>query len=71
MSFFNPEHDRSKRKRHAKKRQLEQAVSENELELYFQPKMNLRSNEVIGAEALLRWNHPDKGVLTPSNFCLI
>ncbi|OIN29132.1 hypothetical protein AWH66_2007860 [Vibrio barjaei] len=68
MAFFNPEHDRSKRKQHAKKRQLEQAVSENELELYFQPKMNLRSNEVVGAEALLRWNHPDKGVLTPEQF---
>ncbi|CAH6815778.1 sensor domain-containing protein [Vibrio chagasii] len=68
MSLFNPERDRSKRKRHAKKRQLEQAVSENELELYFQPKMNLRSDEVIGAEALLRWNHPEKGVLTPEQF---
>ncbi len=36
--------------------------------LYFQPKINLRTREVIGAEALVRWNHPDLGVVSPDRF---
>jgi len=36
--------------------------------LYFQPKVNMRSGEVIGAEALIRWNHPERGLLPPYEF---
>ncbi len=39
-----------------------------ELVLYFQPQVDLRTREVVGAEALLRWNHPDLGVLAPGSF---
>jgi diguanylate cyclase (GGDEF)-like protein/PAS domain S-box-containing protein len=44
------------------------ALSNNEFELYFQPKVDLSSSEVIGVEALIRWNHPEKGVLPPAMF---
>jgi EAL domain-containing protein (putative c-di-GMP-specific phosphodiesterase class I) len=40
----------------------------NELVLFYQPKVNMRSGQVMGAEALIRWQHPDKGLLPPSAF---
>ncbi len=43
-------------------------LREDEFELYFQPKVNMRSGEVIGAEALIRWNHPQRGLLPPHDF---
>jgi len=41
---------------------------ENELILYFQPKIDIFKNKVTGVEALIRWNHPKKGILTPYHF---
>ncbi|BAF69632.1 GGDEF and EAL domain-containing protein [Nitratiruptor sp. SB155-2] len=41
---------------------------EDELTLFFQPKIDIQNNKVIGAEALIRWNHPQKGLLTPNVF---
>jgi len=49
-------------------RDLRLAVEKNELKLLYQPKMDLKSSLVLGAEALLRWNHSSKGQLTPSEF---
>jgi EAL domain-containing protein (putative c-di-GMP-specific phosphodiesterase class I) len=36
--------------------------------LYFQPKINIKNNQIEGAEALIRWKHPEKGILTPFHF---
>ncbi|BCD59823.1 diguanylate cyclase/phosphodiesterase [Nitratiruptor sp. YY08-14] len=41
---------------------------DDELLLYFQPKMNIQNNKIYGAEALIRWNHPQKGLLAPNMF---
>ncbi len=49
----------------ALKADLKRALSQNELELYYQPKVDLRTLKVVGAECLLRWNHPLDGVLFP------
>lgn len=49
----------------ALKADLKRALSQNELELYYQPKVDLNTLEVVGAECLLRWNHPLDGVLFP------
>ncbi|XOV77710.1 MAG: putative bifunctional diguanylate cyclase/phosphodiesterase [Aestuariibacter sp.] len=51
----------------ALKADLKRALTNNELELYFQPKVDLRSLQIIGAECLLRWNHPLDGVLFPGS----
>lgn len=48
--------------------ELRQALSKNQFELYYQPKINAKVGKVIGLEALIRWNHPEKGVVGPLQF---
>lgn len=47
---------------------LRQALERNELEVVYQPKMNLQTGKVVGAEALLRWFHPTRGLVLPNQF---
>ncbi|MGH8437159.1 MAG: putative bifunctional diguanylate cyclase/phosphodiesterase [Pseudomonas sp.] len=47
---------------------LRRALTQNELEVYYQPKLCLRSGQLLGMEALLRWNHPEKGMISPDQF---
>jgi diguanylate cyclase len=47
---------------------LVRAIQNEEFELYYQPQVRLKDRVVVGAEALLRWRHPDKGVLGPGHF---
>ncbi|UJB71147.1 EAL domain-containing protein [Acaryochloris sp. 'Moss Beach'] len=47
---------------------LRHALDKNELRLYYQPHIDLQTSQVIGAEALLRWHHPEWGVLSPNVF---
>lgn len=47
---------------------LRKAIVRGELVLHYQPKVETRSGKVVGMEALVRWNHPDKGVISPINF---
>jgi len=48
--------------------ELREALERDQFESYFQPILRLATNEVVGYEALLRWNHPTRGVLGPSDF---
>ncbi|WP_425648356.1 DUF3330 domain-containing protein [Cupriavidus sp. Met-2] len=48
--------------------QLAQAVERGQLELHYQPIVDLRSDQIVGAEALLRWRHPTLGMLPPGQF---
>lgn len=47
---------------------LRQAIELNQLEVYYQPQMQLKDQRIIGAEALLRWQHPEFGLVMPSEF---
>ena len=47
---------------------LRRAIDSNELEVYYQPQLTLNNRKVFGAEALVRWHHPEFGLLTPSEF---
>lgn len=48
--------------------ELRHAIQNDELVLYYQPKINLKLKRIIGAEALVRWNHPEHGFLPPDEF---
>jgi len=48
--------------------ELRRAHAENEFELYYQPQIRLADNAVVGAEALLRWRHPERGLIAPAAF---
>jgi diguanylate cyclase (GGDEF)-like protein len=47
---------------------LRRALRRNELELFYQPRVNLESGDIIGMEGLIRWRHPERGLLSPSEF---
>jgi len=66
--IFDAERDRSVRGRHMNLDRIRRALLDDELVLYFQPKVNMRSGEVLGAEALLRWQHPERGLQGPMTF---
>jgi diguanylate cyclase (GGDEF)-like protein/PAS domain S-box-containing protein len=65
---FNPEHDRRLQDHMELLSRIEAALNRNEFVLYYQPKIDMRRNLVTGAEALIRWQHPERGLLPPSEF---
>jgi diguanylate cyclase (GGDEF)-like protein/PAS domain S-box-containing protein len=52
-------------------RELREAIDRDELALFYQPVLNLRSGEITGLEALVRWRHPERGTLDPADFVSI
>ena len=62
------ERDRRGPERVARLGELRRALAEREIVVYFQPKVDLRSGEVSGAEALVRWEHPEHGLMAPMEF---
>ncbi|GFO59997.1 hypothetical protein GMST_23220 [Geomonas silvestris] len=66
--FYNDEINTRTAKRQKLERQLYQAIKENQLLLEFQPLVRIDTGKVVGAEALLRWQHPEEGLLFPSQF---
>ncbi len=48
--------------------QLRRALRHNELELHYQPRVELRSGKIVGVEGLIRWRHPERGLLAPNEF---
>jgi diguanylate cyclase (GGDEF)-like protein/PAS domain S-box-containing protein len=65
---FDPVHDKQLRAQREALDRLSQALEAQEFCLYYQPKVNLLSGEVIGAEALIRWRHPERGLTAPGEF---
>jgi predicted signal transduction protein with EAL and GGDEF domain len=65
---FDADQDRAVRGRHENIGRIRRALAEREFVLYYQPKVNLRTGELIGAEALLRWQHPERGLILPGIF---
>jgi len=47
---------------------IRRALERNELTMYYQPQVNVTTGEISGAEALIRWNHPERGLLSPGEF---
>jgi EAL domain-containing protein (putative c-di-GMP-specific phosphodiesterase class I) len=66
--FFEPEMDARMKARHSLEIDLRQAIIEGGFEVYYQPIVDLQSNQVSGCEALLRWHHPQRGMISPADF---
>jgi diguanylate cyclase (GGDEF)-like protein len=66
--FYDPEMDERMQGRRALQSALGQAILRNEFVIEYQPIIDLAEQRIIGAEALLRWNHPERGLLPPGEF---
>jgi diguanylate cyclase (GGDEF)-like protein len=66
--FFEPEMDAHMQTRRRLELDLRQAVAAEQFEMHYQPVVDLRTGQVSGLEALLRWRHPQQGLVSPSDF---
>ncbi|MES9941428.1 MAG: bacteriohemerythrin [Candidatus Thiodiazotropha sp. 6PLUC2] len=66
--IFDEEHDRTVRGYHESLERVRIALKSGEMALYYQPKVNMHSGDVLGMEALIRWHHPERGLLLPGAF---
>ncbi|MDQ8729504.1 EAL domain-containing protein [Bradyrhizobium sp. LHD-71] len=66
--FFDPALEARAKARHLLERDLRQAVAEGSLDVYYQPVVDLRSERIVGCEALVRWFHPERGCVSPAEF---
>jgi diguanylate cyclase (GGDEF)-like protein len=66
--FFTPDMDESVRARRVLAQQLTQAIENDELEIHYQAQASVATGEIIGFEALARWNHPIHGFISPAQF---
>ena len=66
--FFETAMDLQMQTRRILEQDMRRALPAGEFELYYQPVINLATNDISGFEALIRWNHPDKGLITPATF---
>jgi len=66
--FFEPGMDARVKARHILETDLRQAIADGGLEVYYQPCVSLRDDRITGCEALLRWRHPERGMISPAEF---
>ncbi len=66
--FFSEELNQQAQKRLDLEVRLRKAMQQDQLELYYQPKVCLKNNRIVGVEALIRWNDPDRGLIPPLEF---
>jgi diguanylate cyclase (GGDEF)-like protein len=66
--FFEAEMDARVKARRTLELDMRQAIVDGAFELHYQPVVNLKRNEIIGCEALLRWRHPVRGMISPAEF---
>ncbi|MDZ4188502.1 MAG: EAL domain-containing protein [Hydrogenophaga sp.] len=68
LHVFDPMKDESTRERFMRIEEVRQGLTQGEMRLYYQPKISLSSGEVVGFEALIRWQHPQRGLVPPGQF---
>jgi len=68
VQFYSPEMNARLLERLELERDLRQALVDEQLVLHYQPKVDIRSGAIVGAEALIRWRHPVKGMVSPADF---
>jgi len=68
FSVYDPSQDLMVRDRNENIEHIRRALTAGQFVLYYQPKVNMRTGKVVGAEALIRWQHPERGLLPPGMF---
>jgi diguanylate cyclase (GGDEF)-like protein/PAS domain S-box-containing protein len=68
FALFDTELEQRMRTLHQIAASVEKGLADGEFRLFYQPKVNMRLGTVIGAEALIRWQHPEEGLLLPASF---
>ena len=68
VGFYRPDLETPQLRRSSVESELRSALDKNELELYYQPTIDLESGTIVGAEALMRWRHPELGLVSPDQF---
>ncbi|MFZ2407374.1 MAG: EAL domain-containing protein, partial [Methylobacter sp.] len=68
FKFFEPNMNALAVQRQSIEASLRHALERHEFVLYYQPKINLHSGAIVGVEALIRWQHPERGLLQPTQF---
>jgi diguanylate cyclase (GGDEF)-like protein/PAS domain S-box-containing protein len=66
--YFEPEMNIRMKRRRSLEFDLRKALSGGELQVHYQPLVNLQSRAIVGCEALLRWQHPERGMISPAEF---
>ena len=66
--FFDAEQDRHIRGYHESLEHIRVALAKQQFVLFYQPKVNMQTGELLGAEALIRWQHPERGLVAPAAF---
>jgi diguanylate cyclase (GGDEF)-like protein len=66
--FFDPAMDAAARARRQLEVDLRKAIAHGDLEVYYQPCVSLQDNQITGCEALVRWRHPERGMVSPAEF---
>ena len=67
-SFYDNSFMDKLRKEHELNELFEHSIQDHDFQIYLQPKVGLRDNRLEGAEALVRWNHPQRGIISPADF---
>ncbi|MBA3775742.1 MAG: EAL domain-containing protein, partial [Betaproteobacteria bacterium] len=68
FQFYTEELNAQATRRMGLERELRRGIERGEFELYYQPQVSLDTGRIIGVEALIRWQHPDRGLLSPAEF---
>jgi diguanylate cyclase (GGDEF)-like protein len=70
-AFYASEADRNSRERLALVAELKDAIAQGQLVVYYQPQVDLRTGTIRGVEALVRWQHPERGLISPDSFVAV
>src|SRR5947199_5228871 len=68
VALYQPDRDQYSPERLALVGELRRGIEDRQLQVYYQPQLDLHTNEVLGVEALVRWVHPEKGIIPPDDF---
>jgi len=68
FQFYKPEMSVNAMERLELENSMRKALDEDQFVVFYQPTIDIHKNEIVGVEALLRWDHPDKGIIKPSDF---